>query len=487
MLILLMCMAFFVFIAMSCRSKFAHTILIYFLGLMVIVFSGIMYFTVFTAYKPSDTIDYRMFLILLSLRLSINDISIMHNIGVSIVMLATVSCIQIVYPCKMWRRVMLYIPILVYFCTNLPSYDWNLFLMLETKVDDGIVAMEVLQKIGNVFVLLYFVLPVVVFGLYSYRTKIFLKKRYGISCMSCILLIYIITFLLLTNGAFSPVMFYHVDLMNFPQQDIGMYDEKGSVLFIVACICFINMCILLYFKPFGKQHGKRQFEQRSQIINSNMYLVMHSYKNTFLGIKKLVKLGIDAENSGGTAEVLEVLEKIDNEADLSFKDITRILSMLNDVSVDYRIFAIEGCIENALKNIASDTVEIEKYYKEKRTLVLGSQKHMTECLLNILNNSVEAIEEKRELNGKIGITVHVESDMLCVAMKDNGCGIPKKDSKKIFRPFYTTKRKGVGCGLGLDYVKSIALIHGGDVCIKSIRGVGTTVYVALPIYKKGGN
>ena len=73
--------------------------------------------------------------------------------------------------------------------------------------------------------------------------------------------------------------------------------------------------------------------------------------------------------------------------------------------------------------------------------------------------------------------------MLLACVADNGCGISKKDMHNIFKLFYTTKNQKVGNGLGLDFIKRVIGIHGGDVRISSEEDVGSEVYVALPIYK----
>ncbi len=56
-----------------------------------------------------------------------------------------------------------------------------------------------------------------------------------------------------------------------------------------------------------KVNNWRRFSKRSQIINENMYMVMHTYKNVFLGIRKLVKMGIEMEEDNNPEAVKDVL------------------------------------------------------------------------------------------------------------------------------------------------------------------------------------
>ena len=62
-------------------------------------------------------------------------------------------------------------------------------------------------------------------------------------------------------------------------------------------------------------------------------------------------------------------------------------------------------------------------------------------------------------------------------IRDTGPGIPKKDLKNIFKPFFTTKERGVG--LGLSICQRIIKDHGGYIRVKSIPGKGTIFFIRL--------
>ena len=86
-------------------------------------------------------------------------------------------------------------------------------------------------------------------------------------------------------------------------------------------------------------------------------------------------------------------------------------------------------------------------------------------------------------------TVH-EGEYFKITIQDTGIGIEADVLKKIFDPFYTTKEKGEGSGLGLSMVYNIITEHKGMVTVYSEPGIGTTVNVFLPrkddVSKKGG-
>ena len=94
--------------------------------------------------------------------------------------------------------------------------------------------------------------------------------------------------------------------------------------------------------------------------------------------------------------------------------------------------------------------------------------------LNLLKNSMESITGR----GKITLKIYVHDKRLLIAVKDNGCGIPREQLQIIFQPFVTYKEHGTG--LGLPIVRKIISAHGGTIRIYSEPEKGTEVQIYLP-------
>ena len=71
-----------------------------------------------------------------------------------------------------------------------------------------------------------------------------------------------------------------------------------------------------------------------------------------------------------------------------------------------------------------------------------------------------------------------------VRVSDDGSGIAPEIIDKIFSPFFTTKATGKGTGLGLSVCYGIVNNMGGDITVESVKNVGTTFVLKLPVYKK---
>ncbi|KPJ57734.1 MAG: hypothetical protein AMJ42_04430 [Deltaproteobacteria bacterium DG_8] len=103
-----------------------------------------------------------------------------------------------------------------------------------------------------------------------------------------------------------------------------------------------------------------------------------------------------------------------------------------------------------------------------------------QVFLNIIKNSIEAIDCDGELNIKTNYNPNHSSKLLTIEFSDNGKGIREENSKKIFDPFFTTKMGGTGLGLPVCR-KIICENHRGMLSIKSQEGKGTTVIIRLPV------
>src|ERR1043165_1672715 len=98
---------------------------------------------------------------------------------------------------------------------------------------------------------------------------------------------------------------------------------------------------------------------------------------------------------------------------------------------------------------------------------------------NLLVNAAQSIEGK----GEVSISTALAGDSAVVTISDTGCGIEPEHMKRIFDPFFTTKPVAEGTGLGLSISSGIIEKHGGTITVESMRGVGSTFKVSIPIEK----
>lgn len=167
--------------------------------------------------------------------------------------------------------------------------------------------------------------------------------------------------------------------------------------------------------------------------------------------------------------------------------ISKIISGLKNFSRDAsadenQIFSVGKLISDTM-NLCNEKFKnhnIKVIIKEEclETLLNGQIIHISQTLLNLLNNSFDAIEKLKEK--WISIEVAVIGKELRLSVTDSGSGIPKDIVNKMFQPFFTTKEIGKGTGLGLGISIGIIQRYGGNL-IYDEEYKNTRFIICLPI------
>ena len=134
-----------------------------------------------------------------------------------------------------------------------------------------------------------------------------------------------------------------------------------------------------------------------------------------------------------------------------------------------------------LSHSVSKTIPVIFSTPEVEYFARGNESDLQNALINLGLNAADAINER----GIIEFRVKSDpvSDKVEIDIIDTGKGIPEGELNRIFDPFYTTKPKGEGTGLGLPTVYQIIEQHKGDVQVVSKVGQGTTFRIFLPAMK----
>jgi len=105
---------------------------------------------------------------------------------------------------------------------------------------------------------------------------------------------------------------------------------------------------------------------------------------------------------------------------------------------------------------------------DQKIQVNGYENELIQCFINIFNNSKDALKENRSKNRLIIISTEIEDDNTIIKFLDNGNGIPNDILSKVFEPYFTTKHKSQGTGLGLNMTyKFIVNGMNGDIIAKN--------------------
>ena len=116
-------------------------------------------------------------------------------------------------------------------------------------------------------------------------------------------------------------------------------------------------------------------------------------------------------------------------------------------------------------------------------MINGNAEQLSKTIMSLLGNAVYAVIKKCEKGGtspEIALTQTTVGHLAEIHIHDNGTGISENILHKIFDPFFTTKTTGEASGVGLYLSKEIAQHHGGDITVKSEKGVYTEFTITIP-------
>ncbi|MCK5190270.1 MAG: GHKL domain-containing protein, partial [Methylococcales bacterium] len=142
-------------------------------------------------------------------------------------------------------------------------------------------------------------------------------------------------------------------------------------------------------------------------------------------------------------------------------------------------FSLQNFLDRAIENLRDMTesrdIKIDLINNVEVDQMLGNEDALLGAIMNLLNNAVEAQEDKALIVMEVN---QVDQTSLQIQIQDNGPGIDESIKQRLFEPFYTTKVKGTG--LGLAVVDSVVRAHSGSIHCESKIGTGTLFTLLLP-------
>jgi two-component system phosphate regulon sensor histidine kinase PhoR len=258
--------------------------------------------------------------------------------------------------------------------------------------------------------------------------------------------------------------------------------------FIIGAIIFLLIIITAFFltvRALLKQ--KKLSEIKSDFINN----MTHEFKTPLATIS----LAVDALKN---EKVINDREKINYFTGIIKEENKRmnrqVETILQAALLDRQLVQLNlkkmhahDLINSALSNINLQVDEIhgrlEVSLKATDDIILADEVHFTNLISNLLDNAVKY--SKDEL--RIVISTLTEGNRLKVKIEDNGIGMSKETTNRIFEKFYRAHNGNLhnvkGFGLGLNYVKTMVDAHHGNVKVESVLGKGSSFFLSFPIVK----
>jgi PAS domain S-box-containing protein len=187
-------------------------------------------------------------------------------------------------------------------------------------------------------------------------------------------------------------------------------------------------------------------------------------------------------------EVREILKDIVQDNSRAGEVIRRLRALVKKEQPDFAPLQMLSLIDDVVSLLHSDAilqnVRVSLELGRELPLVCGDKIQLQQVVLNLLLNAFDAMKGCPAHERHVIVRGGSEDGTVKVAVRDRGIGLSRDKLDKIFQPFYTTKRDGLG--IGLSICRSIIEAHGGRLWAENNPDRGATFYFTVPVENREG-
>jgi len=274
---------------------------------------------------------------------------------------------------------------------------------------------------------------------------------------------------------------------SIPQESTILFEEKnflneywwliggGAVFILLQTLLILSLIRLIRKQRQMNQHIKETEKRFGELVNEDRILRMgqitasfsHELNQPLTAILSNAQAGIRFIDSGNSNPDLlkEILQNIVEDDKRTASILSSIRGMLKLEKRDKELTDLNIIVAEIVEIYRSRTTmarsKLVQNLPESPVFVLADRTQIQQVILNLLQNALQAIGLSKPHNKSIIITVTSDSDNAVVSVRDFGEGIPDPIFKKLFHPFVTSKKEGLGIGLAIS--RSIIEDHKGKI------------------------
>jgi len=243
----------------------------------------------------------------------------------------------------------------------------------------------------------------------------------------------------------------------------------------------IGLCYLTDIRESERLQGELA-EARKQAYTAALAAgIAHDFRNMLTGmIGQAELMELQYEDAQLKRDARFIIDAGRRGADM----INQLLELGRSESLEHKLVDIAGSISRMLQiarvQLPPD-IELHVQIGEGLPKVRANMAQLEQMLLNLIANAAQAMENGR---GRIEVLLDAcmshERKGVRLTIRDNGCGITEENLQHIFKPFWSTRKRSGGTGLGMAMVQRIVRWHDGRIDVSSEPGKGTEVCICLP-------
>ena len=291
-----------------------------------------------------------------------------------------------------------------------------------------------------------------------------------------------------SSGCISEVMFKNRDgESRYAYMNVTVYPVDDKTSYRVYAFTDITDRISILSEQKDQEQLLIQ-QSRMAAMGEMIGVIGHQWKQP-LNVLNLVLENIRESVESGRAD----LHEINKLTDTCIEQIKFMAETIDDFRNFFshdktpRPFDLIGTLSNTVRllsplfGVRGTQIDVTNNLSP-REAVYGVANEFRHCIMNILSNSKDAIQQRcnedSDFNGHVNIDISGNSEQVIVKITDNGGGIPKNVIEHIFDPYFTTKGEK-GTGIGMYMVKLIIKKMDGDITAHNVNG-GACMTITLP-------
>lgn len=277
---------------------------------------------------------------------------------------------------------------------------------------------------------------------------------------------------------------YFTLYLDFPGKEKHIFSDISHILLL--SLLFILIIIVAFSSSlYQLVRQKKISEIKTDFINN----MTHEFKTPIATINLALDSIKNPKILEDSNKVLRYIKMIRDENKRMHGQVENVLRISrlekNQIEINKDAIDVNDVIKDAISHVNLLTIDkkgsITTHLNAIQSEILASQFHMTNVLVNMLENALKYSESAP----KIDVYTESTSKNFIIKIKDEGIGMSKQAQKHIFEKFYREQKGNIhnvkGHGLGLAYVKEIVDNHHGTVFVESEKGKGSIFTVKLPL------
>ncbi len=295
---------------------------------------------------------------------------------------------------------------------------------------------------------------------------------------------------------------------NIHRIDIGQNEKRYTVnVFFIPVSFEEDSGAIIRIDDISELEKKEKLlrdAQKMEIIGTLAGGIAHDFNNILggiIGFVSIMKIKLEKGESIPEERLKKYLTMLDESGHRAAELVQQLLLLGKKRDLDAVPIDLNRKLEyivDVCRNSFDKSIVIKPGFYDSPVMISGDPGQIEQALLNIFINASHAMTimraEDEKQGGELGFyfdrytadgyEFHHDlspGDYWVLSIYDSGVGMTGSDAARIFDPFFSTKPKGQGTGLGLTMVYNIITGHGGFVNVYSERGMGTTFKIYLPV------